>query len=103
MGEKGQVGIRMTSYWTVPTAHTLLEALAWLWRRTARGEGESKGTGSQLTLPRLEFGGCHPSSHMHHEVVIWFHLNENGPTEIRCLLVCLYSIPHYLGESHPSP
>lgn len=64
MGEKGQVGIRMTSYWTLPTAHTLLEALG-LALEVGRGEGESKGTGSQFTMP---------SSHMHHVVDIWFHL-----------------------------
>lgn len=39
-----------------------------------RGEREPKGTGSQLSTPRLQFGGCQPSSHMQHVVVPWLHL-----------------------------
>lgn len=69
----------MTSYCTLPTANTHLEALS-LALKVGRGERESKGTGSQLTMPRREFESCHPSSHMNH-VVIWFHLI--GRTDVR--------------------
>lgn len=44
----------MTSYWTLPTAYTQLEALG-LALEVGRGERESNGTDSQLTMPRHEF------------------------------------------------
>lgn len=69
----------MTSYWTLPTAYTYLEALG-LAPKVGREERESKGTDSQLTMPRHEFESCHPSSHMNY-VVIWFHLI--GRTDVR--------------------
>lgn len=62
----------MTSYWTLPTVYTHLEVLG-LALKVGRGERESKGTDSQLTMPRHESESCQPSSHMHY-VVIWFHV-----------------------------
>lgn len=56
-----------------------MEALS-LALKVGRGERESKGAGSQLTMPRLEFESCHPGSHMNY-VVIWFHLI--GRTDVR--------------------
>lgn len=69
----GGGNISVTSYWTLPTAYTHLEALG-LALKVSRGERESKETDSQLTMPRHEFESCHPSSHMNYVVVIWFHL-----------------------------
>lgn len=67
MEEEAQVG-RHKCDQLLDTSHSL--AL-----EVGRGERKSKGAESQLTMPRNEFECCHPSSHMHHVVVIWLHLN----------------------------